>query len=120
MNLYAPKEYWEDLKSFEKLINGCGPRGIIGLIIPDNILGVNIKKACDIHDYMYIMGETIEDKDKADRVFLNNMIRLIGLKSTNNLILKMRLFLAKKYYQSVCTFGGVYFWDKKNKDENIG
>lgn len=36
-----------------KLVNGCGPDGWKGALIPDSFLGVSIHEACNIHDFDY-------------------------------------------------------------------
>lgn len=114
MELYAPNSYWELSDSARaEIVNGCGTRGIIGLLVPDTILGLSIKAACNIHDYMYHVGLTIDDKKEADRVFLNNMLRLIdgGWR-----IFKIpRIHRARIYYDAVKYCGGPAFWDGKNK-----
>lgn len=76
--LFAPKSYWQasDTKK-AKIANGCGPDGWKTFWGVNKTFGLSIKKACNIHDWMYHFGKNEEDKDKADRVFLNNMIRII-------------------------------------------
>jgi hypothetical protein len=74
---------------------------------------MDIYFCCRIHDWMYLRGETLEDKEKADRVFLNNMLRTID-KHTNNSVLKwLRRRRALKYYTAVDTFGAPAFWNSK-------
>lgn len=119
IELYAPERYWrltEEIRA--EITNGCGTRGLIGLLVPDTIWGLSIKAACNIHDWMYAVGETIEDKKEADRVFLNNMLRLIDngwwwLK-------KPRIIRARTYYNAVKICGGPAFWSGKNKNANMG
>ena len=89
--------------------NGCGAAGS-WIRPPSKLLGTEILPACNIHDWMYDTGKTIDDKNKADRVFLNNMLRLINRDRKWWSILQY--MLANKYYQSVCLFGGPAFWSK--------
>ena len=56
--------------------NGCGS-GWNAKLVPDTIYGMSIKDCCCIHDYGYEIGKTIEDKQREDRAFLNNMLRKI-------------------------------------------
>ena len=120
LKLFAPKEYWELDPDVKQLItNGCGPWGWKGRLVPDHLWFLSIKLACDIHDFMYLVGETIEEKIVADRVFLNNMLRLIDHAGGFNFIIKKRKFLAKFYYEMVDNFGGPSFWESKNKLEEF-
>ena len=116
-DLRAPKKYW--LLTKEKkddLCNGAGPKNF-GWLIPDTIWGLKITEAANIHDYMYIVGAAvIEDKQTADRVFLNNMIRIIQRKTKWTWLKKLRLMRAKKYYHAVDLCGGPsYWWEKDSK-----
>lgn len=118
--LFAPEKYWK-LSDCErsKVCNGCGTKGLGGLLVPDTLWGLSIEEACDIHDYMYSRGATIADKEEADRTFLNNMVRIIQEDGTGAWPVKqLRLRRAKTYYEAVRIFGGPAFWANKNKPEN--
>jgi hypothetical protein len=120
VKLYAPKEYWDATEiERKKITNGCGSEGWKGALVPNDLLGVDIKPACDIHDWMYSKGKKIEDKDQADRVFLNNMVRIINCSTENSVLKKIQLLEAKTYYEAVCVFGGDAFWEGKNSDESF-
>jgi len=96
-------------------VGGCGPGGIGDYFVPDTMYGLNIKRACMIHDWMYHYGVSEPDKELSDSIFLNNMIRIIRA-NTKSLFLKMlRLKRARTYYSSVKYFGGPAFWDSKNE-----
>ena len=111
--LFAPLGYWDlSDQAREEMLNGCGTRGIIGLLVPDTVWGLCITPACNIHDYMYSVGATIADKDEADRVFLNNMLRMID---DGIWVLKLpRIIRAKEYYEAVHLCGRPAFWSGKN------
>lgn len=114
MKLYAPQEYWQaSPELLRDICNGCGTKGI-GAIVPDTIYGVDITAACNIHDWMYFVGSTITDKEEADRVFLNNMLRIIDSNGGWNWLQKLRVRRAYVYYQAVHIFGGPAFWKGKN------
>jgi hypothetical protein len=118
LKLYAPKEYWNaiDAKTdISSIINGCGTTDWKGELIPESLLGLSITPACNIHDWMYYYGETYQDKEEADRVFLNNMVRIINNDSDNVFLKKARLAEAKVYYEAVKNFGGHAFWENKNQ-----
>jgi hypothetical protein len=110
--LYAPETYWALPEKERK--GGCGPGKFGDKLVPDSIWGLNIKPVCSIHDHQYAVGETIEDKDEADRVFLNNMLRLIDSAGGNWIIKALRRHAAAKYYSAVADFGGPSFWKGKN------
>lgn len=122
--LYAPPEYWSLTEEQHKEVcNGCGPRGILGILVPNNLFGVDITEACNIHDYMYHIGQTIADKEAADRVLLNNMLRIIeeahGWPAFGWLQRK-RVRKAELYYDVVVKFGGPWFWAGKNDPSELG
>lgn len=116
--LSAPDSYWsaaEDQRSQQ--CNGCGTKGIFSLV-PDSNYGVDIQIACDIHDWCYWIGQTLDDKNQADREFLNNMLRLIEKAPSASWILlgplltRLRRRRALKYYWAVHYMGGPAFWSK--------
>lgn len=113
--LFAPETY-KKLTAAAKVLftNGCGAAGRFDFV-PDTLWGLAIKEACNIHDYMYHTGETIEDKNEADRVFLNNMLRLINAGTKNKWLRSLRRRRALVYYFAVKNFGGPAFWDEKQQ-----
>lgn len=118
MKLFAPEEYWKLSKERKDAIcNGCGAKGIGGWLVPDTMWGLNVRVCCDIHDYMYSVGTTIEDKRVADRVFLNNVLRVV--EDGAWILRALRRRRAKTYFFFVDTFGGPAFWDGKNKPEEV-
>ncbi|MDL2268868.1 hypothetical protein LJC71_04930 [Desulfosarcina sp. OttesenSCG-928-A07] len=119
--LFAPAEYWSLTAEQKKdICSGCGPKGLLSWIIPDTIYGLRISHVCDIHDWMYAVGETIEDKESADRSFLNNMLRLIEVQNSWAWLAWLRRKRAGTYYNAVKLFGGPAFWAGKNKPEEMG
>ena len=115
MKLYAPEQFWllTD-EAREEISNGCGPKSYMGWIVPDTVWGLSVSPCCDIHDYMYHIGENEDDRNVADRVFLNNMIRIVTHHTTNKVLLKLRLRRVRTYYYMVSKFGGPAFWNPKN------
>lgn len=121
VELFAPEGYWTLTPAQKKdLCNGCGPKKLAGWIIPDTIWGLCITAACDIHDYMYRTGNFYADKTEADRVFLNNMIRLIDARTRYRWLKLLRLLRAYTYYRAVDLFGGPFFWFGKNDSVELG
>lgn len=112
--LYAPDAYWKlPPKTKEALCNGCGTKGIVGFVVPDTVWFLCITEACDIHDFMYAVGQTIEDKAQADQTFLTNMLRLIEYNTRFFVLKALRARRALKYYEAVRDFGGPAFWRSK-------
>lgn len=110
--LIAPGAYYElTPEEKEDICTGCGTRFFN---VPDNILGLNIVEACNIHDYMYNIGQSLSDKNEADDVFLYNILFLIELGSHNRFIRWMRQRLAGIYYSAVCALGIFSFIEGKS------
>lgn len=114
--LSAHKDYW-DLSDEEKkdICNGCGAKGAwYNFLIPSGAFDV----ACNIHDYDYFVGNTQDDKRKADRRFINNMNRIVSATKSKPLRV-YRAIKAKGFYTSVKKLGDAAYWkdkvvDKKN------
>lgn len=120
VDLYAPISYWEAGPADRAgICNGCGTKGLGGWLVPDTLYGLSITEACNIHDWMYAQGDTIADKEQADRAFLNNMLRIIESKSIRILLWPRRM-RAMKYYSAVRDFGGPAFWQGKNAPGELG
>ena len=126
VKLFSPEMYGDQPCSFfdatneqiQQYTNGCGS-GSGEKYVPDKLLGLSIRNACLIHDWMYAFGASTEDKKRADFVFLNNMIRIIESRNGFFLLKKARLYLARVYYMTVKYLGGPYFWDSKNSDDEF-
>ena len=67
---------------------------------------------------MYHVGQTVDDKQEADRVFLNNMLRLI--EDASGWLKCLRRRRALKYYEAVVVFGGPAYWAGKNAPSHEG
>ncbi|MBI4650224.1 hypothetical protein HY745_02855 [Candidatus Desantisbacteria bacterium] len=119
-------------KEKHPICNGAGPAGY-GAIVPDKIWGLSITETANGHDWNYQFGETLEDKEQADRTFRDNMDRIIRMAfmisiqkaEKSNIILRpllikkartlynLRLSCADKiYYKAVQIGGKSAFWDK--------
>lgn len=115
MKLFAPESFWQaPISERRQVCNGCGSKGWSNLLVPDYMWGISIREACDIHDWMYQEGQELEDKLRADRVFLNNLLRLIDARSKSRVLKFLRRRRARTYYLAVKYFGGDAFWAGKN------
>ena len=118
--LYAPPAYITAPRCVRAAVaNGCGTGGWKAYLVPDTLWGLDVTEACNIHDWMYQAGSTIADKEEADRVLLNNMLRLIEAADSLWIVARLRRNRAWIYYQAVDKFGGPAFWEGKNRPENI-
>lgn len=99
------------------ILNGCGAAGAKVDLVPDTCYGLNIKHACNVHDYGYHAGKTIGHKNEADRRLLNNVIRLIDHPDAKQWrwLRALRKKRAKTIYYAVKHLGGPAYWDKKQK-----
>ena len=117
LKLYAPSSYWETPSHIiDEMTGGCGPGGFGDMLVPDTMYGLSVKPACRIHDFQYFVGKTLEDKIAADRIFLNNMVRIINANSGLRILRRLRLIRARTYYTFVQCFGGPAFWAGKNSN----
>lgn len=105
MKLLAPESYHAATQELRnKVCNGCGPAGLLGKIVPEQLIGADVSEACNIHDWMYHEGE---DKQKADLFFLANMILICS--RGKKWLFPFRMWLAGKYFLAVHYGGSEYF-----------
>ena len=113
VKLYEPASFTKaSAAQKKKICNGCGAANSKFDFVPDTIYGLKICAVCDRHDWMYHKGKDIYDKEEADRVFLNNLLRLI--ESGSRWLKPLRRRRALKYYEAVVVFGGPAYWRGKN------
>jgi len=98
--------------SASDLSGSCGSEKAWFDFIPDNFVGVNISKACKIHDYLYTIGGTKKDKIKADKMFKKNLTALV-LNNGDLIWRDTNLALVNAYYLAVSRFGDSSFNYKK-------
>ena len=115
--LYAPAAFLVTPIGQLKLIcNGCGAANAKFDFVPDKIYGTYVGHACHIHDFMYENGRSEEDRNEADRVMRNNLLRLCKRDSKKKW--HKPWFLMRKrcqlYYKMVDCYGGDAFWAGKN------
>jgi len=112
MYLYTGKLTEEDI---ERYGNGCGTEGWKGSLVPNHLWFLSIKRACNIHDAGYELAEpNIKAKETEDRIFRNNMLRIINAKTKWKWLKRRRYRAARVYYRFVVELGGPAFWEGKN------
>ena len=104
MKLIVPHDIPLDFKG-----NGCGGDNWLGKLIPDNLAGIDIYESCRIHDWLYEVGGSEEDKEKADIIFLHNMISEIDTNDTWYTNEDKALRMACVYYKAVVKYGIEHF-----------
>jgi len=125
VGLYAPKVrdypcqpccFWNARP--EDQAGSCGPgRGLGDRLVPESLLGLRITPACAIHDWMYQHGKTLDDKEFSDRVFRQNMFRIV--RAGGGPLRYARYSLAMAYYWAVKYGGEPAFWNSKHKGELV-
>ena len=110
--LIAPEGYSNlTPKNKAEICNGCGPKGKLDFI-PDRIWGLKITEACDIHDFSWFICEmTHENFKMTNRIFYQNILRLIDRETNNRTLKWLRRRRAYKYYKAVDTIGSMIFWN---------
>lgn len=119
MQLYKPNTYAEATPAQRAAVcNGCGAKG--GIKVPSAFIGLCIKEACNIHDWMFQEGETKGDFRFANIMFLVNLVAII-VNSSNLFTRAIRLFFAVNYFLAVALKGEDAFWvgKTKNNKKNI-
>jgi hypothetical protein len=120
--LSAPETFWTAEKEYpdilEDLTNGCGPKGILDWVIPDNLYLLSIKPACKIHDWCFAVWNDKHGFSFGNNLFRNNMQRIIETayeKSGKGLwarfLRKRRMNLTLVYYAACANFGEHYYYD---------
>ena len=112
VEFYIPKNVEDRLFSKDIAKNGCGSGWSVHLV-PDDWLFFDFTIPCSIHDEMYSIGTTLSDKDEADRVFLNNMLREAD--DTTWIARGIARRMAYGYYKAVAKYGGPAYWAGKNE-----
>lgn len=85
-----------------------------GLRLPEFVWGVSLYAAYRIHAVMYGAGQTATAKIIADRVLLNNCVRLVtAAHNTNQRLLARRLQKIAAIVALVYDFAGPDFWQDK-------
>lgn len=122
LELFAPPDYWTmPVAALKEIAGGCGAgRGLGDFLVPDTVWFLSVKSACKIHDFQYHFGMCLADKEAADRVFLNNMVRIVNARTRSLWLRSLRLRRCRKYYFAVSCLGGPAFWNGKNPDATIG
>jgi|OM-RGC.v1.024297829 hypothetical protein len=105
----APSAWWS-LSSVEQgafyAKANCGPAA--SDLRLNYVLGVDVRYACTIHDFMYYTGGTEYDRRVADLVFKRNLDRV--LHSKHDMSESVRASIGRLYYVMCRGFGWLFFW----------
>jgi len=113
-SIYAPASFkTTPIEILAEHCNGCGSASAKIDFVPDKIYGTYVGEACHIHDWMYHEGSVIEDKEEADRTFLNNINRLINKRRKWYKPIFLMRRRAATYAYMVEKHGGPAFWNGK-------
>jgi hypothetical protein len=99
----------------DRIANGCGPqKKFLGIdFVPDDLAGINITPACDLHDVGYNLGDNDEDKTVSDLMFLNLMVLHIIYSKAGDVQKAAALNLAMKFFWAVYFHGKDAFYADK-------
>ena len=112
--LYAPDSYWQASPAERsELSSSKAVQQLKSPIVNSTLWGLPIDRCDDIHNWMYFNGTCEEDKQVADRAYLNNMVRTINHATHWGLLRKLRYWDAKRNFDAVNFFGGELFWQEK-------
>ena len=105
------------------LIDGCGACWLVALV-PDKLLGFNMKPSCDHHDFNYLLGCKEADRVKGDWQFYEELDRTAcALTSWWPLRVLRPLYraVAWLYYRAVRAFGRgrFYYADTERTKEDF-
>lgn len=111
-NLAAPWSFWTASADLRRdVVNGCGPGGLGDLAVPDWILGLNMRPACEIHDWMFAVYNCKEGFTLSNNLFLNNMVRINHQHDGFLFLKRWRLKIIKKYFQAVDLLGESFYYE---------
>ena len=106
-----PREKWANILFYPKgynyvpkrEINGAGPKGY-GWLVKDTIGCISITEAANVHDAYYYLAKV--PRSVADKIFLQNMLKIIEVESKNKWHRYYCNSVAYGYYLAVRLFGG--------------
>ena len=104
----APASWWVMPPSDrERYSSGCGPDNL-GIDLR-SLYGTDIYVACQIHDYMYALGGSEDDRIFADAIMRENMMSMAMSEQISSLVLWERKTTIHAYYVSTRSFGWIFF-----------
>ena len=115
--MLSSPEIWKRLpqSARECVAGGCGPGGLGDWLVMDTLFGLSTYDACQIHDFMWSIGETDMDRQIADKTFLENMKVLIRAANSGFILEALRTSKAYSYYWAVSSPIGKYLYWKDRK-----
>lgn len=103
--LIAPASFWELSEAeINRRYEGCGPGKIGDMLVPDYFFGKCMRLCCQVHDFEYEHGKTLQDKFDADCRLLHNFYIMIEDDPVSWLT-QLRYNRAECYYEMVAAGG---------------
>lgn len=116
VRILAPESFWDaDQELIDSVVGGCGPGWFGNLFVPNNLLGVKIKIACQIHDWCFLVWNDKKGFRLANNIFNRNMNMTVSQKTKTKWLKKPRLWVSVIYYQFVHRSGGLGYKDNHLK-----
>lgn len=110
--LKAPESFWKASHDERNMFTGgCGPGGKGDYVVPDTIWFLNIKLACQIHDWTYFVWNTDAGFALSNHLFQFNINQIIKEAGGPKNLQKLRRARGRKYVWAVTKFGESSFFD---------
>lgn len=104
--ILAPDSYWRASKEeIRQRSNGCGPPTFLSVFVSNSIWGVDVSKACEIHDYQYSKKMSSSKRKFADYIFKENLFKIIDNDGGGDIEKLLKKGIANIYYYAVRLFG---------------
>lgn len=103
----------------KKIVNSCGPDGVINHLVPNHLLSLSVEDSCAIHDWTFAKAKNQREHIKSDLLFLENLKTQVRRKKSNILLKHLRHGLVYVYFGAV----RIYSFFTKNtsqSDEKMG
>ena len=94
-------------EEIEARTDGCGPSGWRIDMVPDHLGDVDITEPCLIHDWLYYIGGSEEDRKRADVMLYVNIAAAVLM--AGGPMVPLRMAAAVMYYKAVRSCGSQFF-----------
>lgn len=124
VRLYAHPDCWKFKEEFpnEWRTFGCGAGAGLGdILVPDTVYGLSVREACRIHDWYYTFWPDASEtgRELADRIFRNNLLRIVRAQTSNPVLFFLRERRCLAYYAAVKNFGSLHYYTGRNTADEL-